>query len=245
MTEILLLGTFHFMESPIAFYSDKVQDELEMLAQKLLRFSPDAIAVEAAKDAQSDVDRSYHTFCLNDLRNVSKMQTETLGEIHMFGGTYPITYNNECIQIGYRIGKLAGLEKIHAIDDDTVWDTKVMHSPTPCLNDAMKALRTDEDKHTDDSLLALYRYYNGVEWSNLNHAIYIQMNAISTDHAYAGAQAVAKWYERNLKIFSNIQRISKNSKRLFILYGAGHLQILRELIHADNHLKLVDVYDYL
>ena len=54
-----------------------------------------------------------------------------------------------------------------------------------------------------------------------------------------------KWYERNLKIFSNIQNLCKNSNRLFIIYGAGHLQILRDLINASENLTLVDVYQYL
>ena len=35
MTEILLLGSFHFIESSIDFASDEVQDELDCLTQKL------------------------------------------------------------------------------------------------------------------------------------------------------------------------------------------------------------------
>lgn len=73
----------------------------------------------------------------------------------------------------------------------------------------------------------------------------VQTNAISIDGNYAGAEMVTKWYERNLKIFSNIQRLAMKSRRLFIIYGAGHLQLLREFIRADSSLQLVDVYKYL
>ena len=37
MTEILLLGTFHYMESPIDFYSPEVQKELDMLVSSMRR----------------------------------------------------------------------------------------------------------------------------------------------------------------------------------------------------------------
>ena len=118
MTEILLLGTFHFMGSSFDFYTDKVQDELDDLTKKLLEFHPDTVAVEAAMHQQEVVSESYQKFNLKDLRNPEKMRSETLGSIHMFGQTCPITYNNEAIQIGYKLGKLLNLDDIYAIDED-------------------------------------------------------------------------------------------------------------------------------
>ena len=56
---------------------------------------------------------------------------------------------------------------------------------------------------------------------------------------------LGQWYERNLKIFSNIQRLAMQHKRIFVIYGARHLHILRELIQADEQLRLVDVMQYL
>jgi hypothetical protein len=81
----------------------------------------------------------------------------------------------------------------------------------------------------------------------LSHSTYIQANGVNKDNHYDGAVMVSKWYERNLKIFSNIQNLvrDKQCQRLFILYGAGHLQILRDLIKADDNLKLVEPCAYL
>lgn len=245
MTEILLLGTFHFMESSIDFYCDEVQNELDLLARKLLSFNPDTIAIEAAVSTQMRVDESYKKFSLKDLQNRNKMKNETLGDICVFGEIHPITYNNESIQIGYRLGKMLELHKICAIDDDTILNMDVMNDPTPLLTEAMNALNTDVKEHAKGTIENLYQYYNSEKFSKLNHSVYIQTNAINIDNNYAGAEMVAKWYERNLKIFSNIQRLAIKSKRLFVIYGAGHLQILRDLINADSNLKLVDVYKYL
>lgn len=245
MTEVLLLGSFHFMESSIDFYCEEVQNELDVLVRKFLPFQPDTIAIEAADHEQIRIDESYAKFCLKDLQNRNKMKNEALGNICMYGENYPITYDNEVIQIGYRLGKMLELQKIYAIDDDTRLNMDAMDRPTPSLTEAMNALHTDMKDHEKESIVNLYQYYNGEKFSKLNHHVYIQANAIHTDDHYTGAEMVAKWYERNLKIFSNIQRLAVHSKRLFVIYGAGHLQILRELINADNNLKLADVSEYL
>lgn len=244
MTEIMLLGTFHFKESQFDFCSDKVQNELDCLTQKLLAFNPDTIAVEAAVHQQEAVSKSYQKFSLADLRNYEKMRNENLGNIHMFGETRPITYDNESIQIGYKLGKLLKLNDIYAVDDDSALGESVAKL-MPFWADTLEVIQVDMNKHTEDSIIDLYKYYNSAEWSKLNHNIYIRANALKIDGAYAGAEMNTKWYERNLKIFTNIQQLATSSERLFIIYGAGHLQILRDLINADDNLRLVDVYRYL
>lgn len=246
MTEILLLGSFHFLESSIDFYSSEIQNELDLITRKLLTFNPAVIAVEAAAKAQEYIDKSYEIFDLMDLQDRNKMQNETLGEIYMFGQKYPITYNNESIQIGYRLGKMLAHSKVYAIDDDTILNMDVMYNKPPSsLKEAMNALHADMNKHMNDTIVDMYKYYNSEEWSKLNHSIYIQANMISAGNNYAGAEMVTKWYERNLKIFSNIQRLADTYRRIFIIYGAGHLKILRDLINADSNLKLIDAGKYL
>ena len=246
MTEILLLGSFHFLESSIDFYSSEIQNELDLITRKLLKFNPAVIAVEAAAKEQEYIDKSYEIFDLMDLQDRNKMQNETLGEIYMFGQKYPITYNNESIQIGYRLGKMLAHSKVYAIDDDTILNMDVMYNKPPSsLKEAMNALHADMNKHMNDTIVDMYKYYNSEEWSKLNHSIYIQANMISAGNNYAGAEMVTKWYERNLKIFSNIQRLADTYRRIFIIYGAGHLKILRDLINADSNLKLIDAGKHL
>lgn len=242
MTEILLLGTFHFMESNFDFYSKDIQNELQNLTQKLSLFCPDKIAIEGAISSQSAIDVSYQKFDLSDLKNFDKMRETTLGEISMFGNVYPITYNNESVQIGYRIGKMLNLGKIYGIDNDSILEMNIISKN---LTNAITKIKNDIKKHENDSILDLYKYYNSVEWSKLNHNVYIKANAINSDDNYNGPTMVSKWYERNLKIFSNIQMLAVDSKKIFVLYGAGHLQILRDLINADENLKLVNVLDFI
>lgn len=240
-----MLGTFHFLESPIDFFSGKVQEELDALVRKFLLFRPDAVAVEAAIGAQPYIDRSYEIFQLEDLQNPKKMQTETLGEIKVFGQMCPISYQNEAIQIGYRLAKQLGHSKVYAVDEDMILNMDVLNDPMPALAEAMRALQDDMARHAEGTITDLYRYFNSAAWSALNHSVYIQANRVSGTDRYAGAEMVASWYERNLKIFSNLQRLAAQKARIFLLFGAGHLRILKDLIQADRNLKWVDASAYL
>jgi len=109
MTEIFLLGSFHFMESDIDFFSKDIQSELQQITDSVCIFNPDKIAVEATVNAQKSIDDRYNKFCLGDLYDRDKMESDTLRNIKMFGQVYPITYNNESIQIAYRLGKMLNI----------------------------------------------------------------------------------------------------------------------------------------
>lgn len=245
MTEILLLGTFHFMEHPVDICLAETQTQLDAIVQKLKSFSPDAVAVEAAVSAQSQIDASYRQFQLSDLTDMDKMRNGTLGKITLYGNDWPITYNNEAVQIGYRLGKLLGHECVFAIDDDTLLDMETMQTPAPALRAAQQAFRSLDSMPPDRSLCGYLQHCNSENWSTLNHDIYMQANAVSTNNPYAGAEMVSRWYGRNLKIFSNIQRLAANYDRIFVLFGAGHLAILKSLIQADSNLKLADINTFL
>lgn len=245
MTDILLLGSFHFLQTDRDLYTPETQAELNALACSLLRFAPDAVAVEAAAHQQEAVHAAYRKFDLSDLQDAQKMRTETLGNIQMFGSVGPITYNNETIQIGFRVAKQMGLPEVHAIDEDSGMDGTVFENPSPALRDAIEQIGEFEHQEKTDTLIEHLRCLNGAGWSRRNHAIYMRANEIERNGDCLGAKSVAQWYERNLIIFSRLQRLAMRYERIFVVYGAGHLQILRDLIRADDRLRLIDIEPYL
>lgn len=244
MTDILLLGSFHFKDSKTDFYSSEAQEELSRFTQALMRFSPDAVAVELAAHQQTVVSAAYQKFNLCDLQNADKMGAETLGEIQMFNRMTPIRYNNEAVQIGFRIAKMQGLSEVHAIDDDSEIDGEVFEHPSPAMQEAMNHFFNYEGS-CGNTITETFLHLNSAEWSFRNHQVYLRANEVGSCENYLGVKMLAQWYERNLKIFSNIQRLARQHKRIFLIYGAGHLQILRDLICADARLHLVDVMEYL
>lgn len=62
------------------------------------------------------------------------MKTQSLGATEMFGGKHHVTYNNEAIQIGYRLGKILNTQEIYAIDDDTIIESIVTERANEELN---------------------------------------------------------------------------------------------------------------
>lgn len=243
MTEVLLLGTFHFSESNIDFTSTEIQEQLDVFVRKLAEFNPDTVAVELADHEQEVVSRSYQDFKLEDLRNPEKL-TGGICDICMYGDTYPLSYINETVQVGYRLAKILNLPDIHAIDIDSNLSGD-LETVFPLIGDAIVKVEEGITSHQQDSLIEQYRYYNSPEYSLLNHSLYTKANSIQIDSKYIGSELVSSWYERNLKIYSNLQRLSKTSKRLFVIYGAGHLQILKDLLNADTNFKLIDVSPYI
>lgn len=74
----------------------------------------------------------------------------------------------------------------------------------------------------------------------------MENNRIATqDNEYAGVEQVAQWYERNLRIFCILQRLAERHKRIFALYGSGHLKLIRVFIRDCDDMTLLDTYKLL
>lgn len=246
MTEIFLLGTFHFLEKDWDVYSENTQREIDGFVRMLAGFHPDVVAVEGAVHQQKAIDAAFDRAPLADFNNASLMRTTTLGEITLFGRTVPITWNNECIQIGFRLAKFLGLPRVHAIDADMELDhTLLGETPPQTVHQRLTRLSEYIRENEGDTLLSSYQCINTPECARLNHSMYLAANAVNTGGSYNGSAFTAQWYERNLRIFSEIQSLAQMHRRIFVLYGAGHLQILRDLIQADDELKLVGLDDIL
>jgi len=246
MTEVFLLGTFHFMEQDRDVFSENMQREISEFVERLAAFQPDAVAVEGAVHQQNAIDSAYSRVTPESFGDADLMRTSTLGEITMFGETLPITWNNECVQIGFRLAKRMNLPGVHAIDADMPLDEHLLgDAPSPEIVRRLDDLNDYLHQNKGNTLTDVYRCYNSREWSRLNHLIYLAANAVNADGRYNGTSFVTQWYERNLRIFSEIQSLARNHRRLFALYGAGHLHILRELINASDNMKLVSLEDIL
>ena len=63
---------------------------------------------------------------------------------------------------------------------------------------------------------------------------------------YIGADWATAWFNRNLRIFANLQRITERpDERILLVIGAGHVPILRHCVQASPEYELVEVQEYL
>lgn len=54
------------------------------------------------------------------------------------------------------------------------------------------------------------------------------------------------WFNRNLRIFRNIQKIkTKSTDKILVIFGAGHMNILNILFDVSPEYNLVNTLDYL
>jgi hypothetical protein len=75
--------------------------------------------------------------------------------------------------------------------------------------------------------------------------LYLGLVQIGRGQEYPGADWLTGWYERNLQIFANLLRITEPGDRIFIVYGAGHIPLLRQFVRESGRYQLEQVESYL
>ena len=75
--------------------------------------------------------------------------------------------------------------------------------------------------------------------------MYLSTNSIGANDGYSGATASASWWERNFRMFANIQQQAEPGQRIIAIGGAGHMAILKQLLEIDQRLQGVAVNPYL
>lgn len=246
-SKVMILGTFHFNDGGNDGYKPKFsvniksanrQLEVKQLVELLATFKPTKVAIENMPERQKRHDSLYTEF-------INKRYTP--GE-------------NEIYQVCYPLAAAMGHKKLYTID-----------APARGFNDKMNidsfavahqqqyadsiysklffSLYAKEDSMKSVlPLKTILAYQNDPERLRIGLGHYLIGNfKIGADGYYPGADAATSWWNRNLRIFSNILRLAAESKeeRIFVMIGAGHLQILRFLAMACPEIEFVDAYDYL
>lgn len=237
MVEILLLGTPHLSGADIL---DPVwQKDMNLLSDSLMEFRPDAIAVESRIESQKDLDQAYRYYCGH---GDPESKDASCGTVYRYGKETPLLYSNEIVQIAFRLGKRLRHDQIYAVDEEVELNDHFSERSYPIIQSRMDKLI---EKNSSRSIMDRILLQNSPEHKRMDHQIYMELNKLSFDNLYDGADWITDWYNRNLKIFANLQRLAdqieqKGEHRLFALYGSGHLSILEHLIHSTEGMKWVN-----
>jgi hypothetical protein len=243
---------FHFDDQGLDTYKPKYrvdvlapdrQQELESLTEQLAAFRPTHVAVEAEPSGQHRLDSLYAAF--------------------LQGGYTPGP--NEIYQIGFRLAKRLGLPRVDAVDAParTYWNDQQVQAKLDSLGVSMETLmkRIEQDPWAaryqelyarEDSLKTLrplaehLLYINAPERIRLGHGAYLVGSfKLGADLDYIGPDDATSWYNRNLRIFSNLQALTAApNDRILLVIGAGHLPILRFLAEScpEHLLREVDEF---
>lgn len=245
--EILLLGTFHFADAGLDEFkpeyevdvkSPQRQAELEVILAALAGFAPTKIAVEVKPERQSELDAGYQAFLAGELELSSH-------ELH---------------QLAYRLGKLLGHDKLWAVDAERrfyePWvdpdeyaikhgQREVYADPWPARYEAL--YRREDRAKTERSLTETLLAINEEESLLRHHGRYlVESFKAGVGDEYPGVDGKIAWYNRNLRIFANLQRITElEDERILLIIGAGHVPILRHCVEASPEYAVVEVAEVL
>jgi hypothetical protein len=238
--QVLLLGVYHFANPGLDVVKVEVadvlsptrQDEILSVVAALACFRPSKVAVEALPSSATRLDSLYEAYRLGQ-HELSPNETEQLGfrlaAMHEHSRVYPVDYRTD-----FPFGALLEYAEVH--DPDFLIFLE---------EDRKRMTAEDNRQQRENTVAEILNQSNDPEELALSHGIYMRFARVGAGDTYVGADLLSKWYERNIHIFTNIQRLARSGDRILVVMGSGHAPILRELITSDPDMVLVDPLHYL
>lgn len=239
---LLLVGSYH-MSNPGAdmfnlesddVLSDRRQEEILAVVDRLEAFGPTRVAVEAPW-RDSTMTARWHAY-VNGTGDLRRAEEE---------------------QIGFRLAQRAGLDIVHGVDARVAMSQEGIGQviqQAPQFGRNMQevqevgqwAVGYMADRLASGTIGEMLNTMNTPEALEMAHMPYIgYLTPIVHEETYGGADMVGDWYKRNLRIFANITRISEPGDRVFVIYGQGHIPTLRDFATHHPDFCLVDPLPFL
>ena len=241
--QIMILGTYH-MHNPRAdvlnldvldVLTDQRQAEIEGVVSQLEKFKPTKIAIEITPDDDT----------MNTLNTHYQQYLE---------GNYQLR-GNEIEQIAFRLAAAMGHSKLYPTDYRNDFDFQAVeeyaraNAQEKVMEESMAQARETMDKLNQlmktATVAQILLHLNQPELLQQNHAPYMRLLGVGQGTEYIGTDLVVNWYERNLKIFTNVVRLIEPGDRIIVLFGGGHCPLLKQFVKDASDLELVEPSDYL
>lgn len=238
--QVLILGTYH-MHNPGAdlvkadlddHLSPKRQEQILDLVERMAKFKPTKIAVEAPYGS-SRVNERYEGFKK---------------------GEYTLTAN-EIDQVGLRLALKLEHPELYPFDSPMGMDFgKMMAFAQETGNteflEYMAHMQTFiketiMDPLSRQTILESMRLMNDPANMQMGTSPYLRMARLGKDDQYVGADVVGQWYLRNIRMYANLWRFVKPGDRVLVIVGSGHAPILRQLVKDTEEMELVEAIEYL
>ena len=238
--QVMLFGTFHFQDAgldtvkvkDIDIFTEENQAYLEALTQRLQGFKPTRVLLEYSPENDALINERYREY---------------------LAGNYELGAN-EIYQLGFRIAKLAGHERVYSFDYRGVeWEAEAIYEyaeqhDSPEMGTFNEIIETftveDEQARTTMTLKELLQRQNDPESDRANMDLYLATNSIGAGDGYSGAIAASSWWKRNFFMYANIQKLATPGERVIAIGGSGHMAILKQLLAIDKRLEGVAVNPY-
>jgi hypothetical protein len=232
--EILVLGTYHMANPGRDIHNMQADDvltprrqaDIVQLVEVLKRFRPTKVAVEReAGDGRTAKDYADYV-----------------------AGTHELT-RNEIEQVGFRLARDLGHKAVYPADADGDFPYPRLvnygkaSGRSPEL-DAISAgfaamVKAQGEYLASHTILETLLYINAEERVAREIGLYHRMAHLGEPGDWAGADLLADWYRRNMRIYANVTGLADSpNERVLVIFGAGHLGWLRQAVASDPTLRL-------
>jgi hypothetical protein len=240
--QVMILGTYHMANSNRNVVKNAMRDtlapdrqrEIAKVVETLARFRPTIIALEVEPERAAEIQASYREF-VDGRRQLTAKETE---------------------QLGFRLGKAAGLKSFCLFDYQNAYNYPAVVAFLR-KNRGQEALARLEADNARAGVAAAERdrkfsVAQQLAWGNSDpvlramHWSELFMIDAADERESPGPALLALWYERNLRMFSRMRGcITKPDDRLLVIVGWGHAKILRDLVRDSVDLTFVSPLPYL
>ena len=257
---IMVVGSDHlnqlYTKQPQSdVFSVKKQAELQTVRMHLAHFRPDLILVEAEPKEQGQLDSLYALY------QGGHLQLNSLP-----------TGRSERYQVGFALAKQLGLPSPKGVDYYAATSQSLLSTGTgiEAYRQDLKLLQTTARplrtlvQHDSLSLYTYLAFVNQPAMIALVHRVQFNTPALvvngtfsptgtntvdlgKVDTDYIGAHFITLFYNRNLKIYSNILRAQQqyHAHRVLVLFGVAHVGVQQELLAANPAYHVVSAAPYL
>ena len=241
--KVLLIGTLHLTPSSSDAYKNAALDltsasrqpQVQAVVNKLTAFGPTRYCVEWPAKQQGRLDSLYQAY------------------LH---GHYQLQ-SDEIDQFAFRTAQQLALPGLQAVnyrgefESDKVMTYAAQHQQQGtmmAMDRFVKQYLADlDEKGRTQSVSSFLSYLNAPAVLQGNASLYSNYYArIGSGPDYPGIDLVATWYATNLHIYANILRqVRPSDKAIIVLFGQGHIPILKSLFASNPAFEVVEVADVL
>ena len=254
--QVLLMGVFHFQDAGADDYkpnydidikTERRQTELNHLLDVLESYRPTQIVLEVKTHEQALLDSLYGEYLRGNFELSSK----------------------EVFQIGFKLGKRTGIKKLIAGDikgreydyiasdfdgykrrkKEIIEEENLLQRLDSDYNDRYTKFYSFLDSlKTTMSLEDYLLLINEDSVHSIMHGHYL-LGSIGANNGveYPSVDNLSGWwYNRNLRIVSNIRKsIRDTNERVLVVFGNGHMSIIKHALEASPEIDLVELKDVL
>lgn len=246
--KVMILGTYHMANPSLDAANIKADDvktpkrqaEIEELTNALKQFRPTKIAVEVPPGKARYLNR-YTNFLKHN-------NFDSLGQ-------------NEIEQIGFRLAAKMGHDTLYPIDfglDISPPSMGALFENHPekqqFLGQKISSIQDSLNNWTENILYKntishFLRFMNTDKNVEYNYSIYLDFIQELWDEEHnPGTDMLSLWFERNVNIFQNLVKVTDFNapeERILIIFGQGHVKILKDLIEDSSFYEYEHILNYL